>query len=108
MSLPPKKKKLSKEWHDRFPDLPRKAHTGPHLTVARIGTQYDPEEVVCITEDAKEVLEGALATEINELREDVRFHEEDADDPEYLEEAEEKLKVANQLYYQVMDMKVCD
>jgi len=79
-----------------------------HIIVARIGTQYDPSEVVCITEEARDILEVALAVEIKDIQKSLDYWRADKENPEYVDEAEAKLKVAHSLHYQVINMQGCD
>lgn len=83
-----------------------------HIKVTHIGTQYDPEEVVCITEEAKELLTNALYGEINDLKNVIetgtadRFWVVEDDDPFARERG--KLKLAERLMVQLDNMKVCE
>jgi hypothetical protein len=63
-------------------------------------------EEVCITEDARDVLQDALYAERNELEGNVKMWQEDGD-PEMIREHKDKLKVCEALIAQLNDMEVC-
>ena len=82
------------------------------ITVTTVGTQYDEDHIVCITEEAKDLLTDALYAENNDHKNVIETGTADRfwvikDDDQFAKERE-KLRLAEGLVVQLDDMKVCD
>ena len=77
------------------------------ITVTTIGTQYDEDHIVCITEEAREVLMDALYAEINSLKDSVK-HWKELEWSSEVAKHRDKLRVAERLVIELDDMKVCE
>jgi len=77
------------------------------ITVTTIGTQYDEDHVVCITEMARDILLDSLYAEINSMRTSIKAFDTPKD-AWMVEDDKEKIGIAERLVVQLQDMKVCD
>lgn len=76
-----------------------------HIKVTDIGTQYDSERVVCITDEARSLLLDALHAEMNSIMDAARLGMELGGN-DLIAEEKRKLQVAECLVVQIDDMKV--
>lgn len=79
------------------------------IKVTTVGTQYDEEHVVCITEDARDLLLNFLHAEIEELQDTLRHRGEvfPSKWPLKVYRAKGKIKIVNALVAQLDDMETC-
>ena len=77
------------------------------ITVTTVGTQYDEDHVVCITEEARDILLDSLYAEINGLKDSIKLWK-DENYASLMADTKDKLRVAERLVIELQDMKGCD